>query len=102
LKKPSDIFKGVQRFRNALPLLHEVVRSDEPEHDLHRNGEPSPSGVMHDGWCGKPILHAASFKLARPSGDHISDPFASPTVSERNEESLRRSKNIHRCPVDPA
>ena len=57
---------------------------------------------MHDGRRGKPILHAASFKLARSSGDHISGPFAFASVGERNEKSLRDSKNIHWRPVDPA
>ena len=50
---------------------------------------------MHDGWRGKLILNAASFKLARPSGDHISDPLAFASIGERDEESLRRSKNVH-------
>jgi len=48
-----------------------------------------------DGWRGKLILNAASFKLARPSGDHISDPLAFASIGERDEESLRRSKNVH-------
>jgi hypothetical protein len=66
--------------------LHEIVRVNEPEDYTHRNGEPSPSRVMHDGWCEKSILHATSFKLARSSGNHISGPFAFPTAGERNVE----------------
>jgi hypothetical protein len=57
---------------------------------------------MHDGWCEKSILHATSFKLARSGGNHISGPFAFLTVGERNEESLRHSKNIYGRPIDPA
>ena len=55
---------------------------------------------MHDGWCVELIQRAASLKLARPSGYHVLNPFAFPPVSERNQESPRRSKNIHWCPVD--
>jgi hypothetical protein len=62
--------------------LHEIVRANQPEDDPHRKRESSPSGIVHDGWCG-------SFKLACSSGNHISDPFAFPTVGERNEKSLR-------------
>ena len=57
---------------------------------------------MHDGWCGKLILHATSLKLASSIGYYVPDPFPFSSVGERNEESLRRSKNIHWCPVDPA
>jgi len=57
---------------------------------------------MHDGWCGKLIQQAAGLKLARPSGYYILDPFAFPTVGERNQESLRRSKHIDWRPVKPA
>src|SRR5438874_12982308 len=64
-------------------------------------GEPSPSGIMHDGWCGKLILHATSLKLASSSGYYVLDPFAFSSVGKRNQESLRGSKNIHWSPVDP-
>ena len=49
---------------------------------------------MHDGWCGKLILHATSLKLASSSGYYVLDPFAFSSVGKRNQESLRRSKNI--------
>jgi hypothetical protein len=49
-----------------------------------------------------PIPHAASLKLACPSSYYIPDPFAIPSISERNEESFRRSKNIQWRPVDSA
>jgi hypothetical protein len=65
----------------------------------HGMGKSSPSRVMHDGWCGKVIPHAASFKLAFPRRHYVLDPFAFPTIGERNQESLRRSKNTHWRPV---
>jgi hypothetical protein len=55
---------------------------------------------MHDGWCGELIHRTASLKLARPGVYYVLNPFAFPPVSERNQESPRRSKNIHWCPVD--
>jgi hypothetical protein len=51
---------GILRFSLLQVKLHEIVRADEPEHDPHGNGEPSPGRVMHDGGCGKLIPHAAS------------------------------------------
>ena len=55
---------------------------------------------MHDGWRRELIKHAASLKLASASGEHILDPFAFPSVGERNEKSLRLAKNIRRCSVE--
>jgi len=57
---------------------------------------------MDDGWCGKLIQHVAGLKLASSSGYYVPDPFAIPSVGERDEESLGHSKNIHWCPIDPA
>jgi hypothetical protein len=82
--------------------MHEIVRTNEPEHDPHGKGEPSPSGVVHDGRCDKLIPHAASLKLAPAGRQHILDPLAFPSIGERNEESLRHSKNIDWRPVHPA
>jgi len=82
--------------------MHEIVRTDEPEHNPYRNWEPSPTGIMDDGWCGKLIQHVAGLKLASSSGYYVPDPFAIPSVGERDEESLGHSKNIHWCPIDPA
>jgi hypothetical protein len=78
------------------------VRTNEPADHPHKKGEPSPTGVVHDGWCGKLIPHVASLKLPTASRKDVLHPFALPTVRERNEESLRRSQNIHWCPLDPA
>src|ERR1700693_1279894 len=50
---------------------------------------------MHDGWRRELIQYTASLKLTRPSGDYVVDPFAFPTVGERNQESVGHSKNIH-------
>jgi hypothetical protein len=44
------------------------------------SSEPSPSGVMHDGWCEKLIPDAASLKLASAGRQHILDPLAFPSV----------------------
>ena len=41
-------------------------------------------------------------EIASASRHYILHPFAVPSVGERNQESLRRSKNIHWRPVDPA
>jgi len=57
---------------------------------------------MHDGWRGKLILHAPSLKLTPSSGYYVLDPFAFSSVGERDQESLRRSKNINWRPVDIA
>jgi hypothetical protein len=48
------------------------------------------------------IPHAAGLKLALTSSQHILDPFAVPSVGERNEEFIGRSKNIHGRPVNLA
>lgn len=48
--------------------LHEIVRANDPEDHTHGKRESSPSGVMHDGWCGKLIHQAAGLKLATTSG----------------------------------
>jgi hypothetical protein len=75
--------------------LHEILRTDEPENDPHKRRESSPGGIMHDCWRGKLIPHPASLKLGSPSGQYIPDPFAIPSVGERNQESLGRLKHIH-------
>jgi hypothetical protein len=49
---------------------------------------------MHDGWCGKLIPLAAGLKLATPGSYDVANPFAVTSVGWRNEERLRRSKNI--------
>jgi hypothetical protein len=82
--------------------LHEIVRTNDPENCTHERRESSAGGVMHDGRCRKPIPHAASLKLACPSGYYIPHPFAILSVSECKEESLRRSKNIYWRPADSA
>jgi hypothetical protein len=82
--------------------LHEIGRPNEPEYDPHRKWEPPPSGIMHDGWCKELIPHAASLKLARPSGYYVPDPLALPSVGERNEKALRHSENIDWRPVNSA
>src|ERR1700685_430188 len=82
--------------------LHEVVRTDEPEYDPHENRKSSPRGVVPDGGCRNLILHAASFKLACPSGYYVPDPFTFSSVGERNQESLRCPKNVHWRPIDLA
>jgi hypothetical protein len=96
LKADFGLLRAINR------KLHEIVRTNEPENDPHRNGEPSPSGVMHDDRRGKQMPDAASLNLASASRKHILDPLALPTVGERNEKSLQHSKNIHWCPVDLA
>jgi hypothetical protein len=58
----------------------------------------SPSGIMHDGWVGKLVSHAASLKLASTSRQYILNPLAFSTVGQRNQESTRRSKTFSGVP----
>ena len=74
--------------------LHEIIRTNDPENYTHEEREPSPRGVMHDGWHGELIPHAACLRLARPGGCYVPDPLAISSIGKRNEESLRCSKNI--------
>lgn len=60
----------------ARRTLHQIVRANDPEHDPHRKGEPSPGGIMHEGWCGKLIPDTASHNLARASRHHVLNPLA--------------------------
>jgi hypothetical protein len=46
---PSKIDRD-DDFSSLVLHLHEVVRTDEPEDHSHKKREPSPRGVMHDGW----------------------------------------------------
>jgi len=57
---------------------------------------------MDDGWCGKLIQYAASFKLAAPSGYYVPDPLAFSSIGERDQKSVGLSKNVHWRPVEPA
>jgi hypothetical protein len=57
---------------------------------------------MHYDRSEKLILHAASLKLAGPSGQYIPDPPTISSIGKRDEESVWRSKNIDRRPVEPA
>ena len=75
------------------------MKSFAPMDHTHEKGESSPSGVMHDGWCGKLIQHTASLKLAAPSGDYIPDPLAILSIGERDQKSVGLDKNIHWRPT---
>ena len=93
---------------DAAPCPREVescvksVAHNQAQDDPHGKWEPSPSGVMHDGRCGKVIPHATNLKLASASDQHILDPLAFPSIGQRNEESVRRSEYINGRPVNPA
>jgi hypothetical protein len=52
----------------------------------------SATGVMHDGWRGRLIPHAASLKLPTPSGKYISNPFAISSIGKRDQKSVGFSK----------
>ena len=82
--------------------LHEIACANEPKNHPHKKRKSLPSGIMYDGWCGKLIHHATGLKLASPSGQHILNPFAFPSIGERDEKSLRRSKNIHGRVIESA
>ena len=82
--------------------LHEIARINKAKDHTHEGWESSPCRVMHDGWRGKLIWHAASLKLAAPSGQYILYPSAISSISERDQESVWLSKNIHRGMVEPA
>jgi hypothetical protein len=55
---------------------------------------------MHNDRTENLILHATSLKLAAPSGQYIRDPPTISSVSERDEESARPSKDIDRRSVE--
>jgi len=57
---------------------------------------------MHYDRSEKLILHAASLKLAAPSGQYVSDPPTISPIGERDEKSVWLSKNIDRRPVERA
>jgi hypothetical protein len=48
------------------------------------------------------VLHAASLKLAAPSGQYIPDPPTLSSIGKRDKESVWCSKNIDRRPVELA
>ncbi len=82
--------------------LHVIVRIRHPEDQTKEKSEPPPCGVMHDGWCGKSIQHAASHKLAAASGYYVSDPLTISSVCKCDQESARDRKNLHRRPIEAA
>jgi hypothetical protein len=57
---------------------------------------------MHNGRCRQSMLRATGLKLASASRQYILNLFTFSTIGERNEESFRRSKNIHWCSVELA
>jgi hypothetical protein len=82
--------------------LQEIVGANEAEDHTHEKGESSPRPIMHYEGFDKLISHSAGLKLAALSGEYIFDPPAISAIGERNHESVRLSKNIHRRSIDPA
>jgi len=81
--------------------LQDIVRVNEAEDYTHEKGESSPRSIMHYEGFDKLILHSAGLKLAAPGGEYIFDPPAISAIGDRNQESVRLSKNIHRRSIDP-
>lgn len=75
--------------------LYEVGGSDDPQNNSHREREPPPGGVMHDGRRGKPVEHTPSFEAATTGGQDVLHPVGLEPVGESDHESVWRSKDIY-------
>jgi hypothetical protein len=80
--------------------LHVLIRTDDPQHDPHRNRESTARRITHDLRRGKLVIPPASLKFAPACREHVLHPFRLAAVGERDNEAVRRSKNIHWRPVD--
>jgi hypothetical protein len=71
--------------------LHVLIRTDDPQHAPHRNGESPTSRVTHDFGCGKLIFFPASLKLAAARHKDVLHSLGLAAVCERDYEAVRRS-----------
>jgi hypothetical protein len=82
--------------------LHVLIRTHDPQHESHRNGETTSRGVTHDLRRGKLVFLPASLKFAAACREHVLHPFRLAAVGERDDEAVRRSKDVDGCTVDLA
>jgi len=90
----------VARVISARGKLHIFIRTHDPQYGPHRNREMPPRRITHDLRCGKPILLPPRPEFAPTCRNHILHPFGFAAVGERNDESIGRSKDVHRSAVD--
>jgi hypothetical protein len=93
----------MQKLLQAHLDLRQPGEAKEPVQDAHSTPlEPTapPSGITHDGRCGKLILPPASPEFAAACREHVLHPLGLTAVSERDDESIGRSKDVHGGAVD--
>jgi hypothetical protein len=84
----------------AIRKLHVIIRTDDPPDDAHRNRESPPRGITHDIRLRNLIIVSASFEFASARSKNVLHPFRLAAVSKSDDESSRRSKDVHRGSVD--
>jgi hypothetical protein len=77
------------------PKIHVLIRADDPQHEPHRNRELPTSRITHDLRCRKLMFFPASLQFATARREHVLHPFGLAAVGERDDESIRHSKDVH-------
>ena len=78
--------------KSSAPMSRRIIRTKGG----NRRRVGSCTMVGEESWYLTPRVSSSH----APAAQYILNPFTFSTISERNEESLRRSKNIHWGPVD--
>ena len=62
--------------------LDVLIRTHDPQHDPHREGEPPPRGITHDVRRGKLIFVATSFEFTSARHEDVLRPLRFTTVGQ--------------------